>query len=156
MNHEKDTSLKTKEKTSNVIKSDKNKLMTSFIGAIVLFLILMLTTWIFDLNHELMLLIPIIIVVPFFYHLIKIKSKPERDLIKSANDTILFSFAALTTALLTLNTIPNYSLDLFDYFMKDRLLGCLAISYYTILLIVKAVIARFEFSDNLTTYKLNK
>ncbi|HCJ3731281.1 TPA: hypothetical protein NRZ49_005368, partial [Klebsiella pneumoniae] len=109
----------------------------------------------FDLSSPYLLVFPICIVIPFFYRLVELKNKTERDLIKSANDTVLFSVSALTTALLTLKTLPNTSIDFFDKFMINNI-GYLVICLYTILLIVKAIVARFEYKENMLKYKSEK
>ncbi|EQA4525950.1 hypothetical protein ACX290_003983 [Escherichia coli] len=109
----------------------------------------------FDLSSPFLLVIPICIVIPFFYRLVELKNKTERDLIKSANDTVLFSVSALTTALLTFKTLLNTSMDIFDKFMINNI-GYLIICLYTILLIIKAFVARFEYKENMLKYKAEK
>ncbi|HGP1209748.1 TPA: hypothetical protein ACLFZW_005300, partial [Klebsiella pneumoniae] len=123
--------------------------------SIKLLFVLIILFFFFDLSSPYLLVFPICIVIPFFYRLVELKNKTERDLIKSANDTVLFSVSALTTALLTLKTLPNTSIDFFDKFMINNI-GYLVICLYTILLIVKAIVARFEYKENMLKYKSEK
>lgn len=154
--YETDTNLRTKEKISNVDKNDKKStLLITFTITAALLIAPILFTWNSDQTNPSLLLVQIIIVIPFFYQLIKIREKIERDVIKSANDTVLFFVTAVTSALLILKTTPDYNIDLFAFLMKNPA-GCFIISCYTILLIIKTFIAFLEFLENKKKYKSEK
>ncbi|GBO47682.1 hypothetical protein MFFDBJGM_00685 [Pectobacterium versatile] len=139
------------------MKNDnKLSLINNFKITIFLLILSFLLIWALNIEHPMIILVPILITACFFYRLIKIKDKTERDVIKSANDTVLFSITAITTSFLSLNTLTNYNIDLFGSLMKGEAMGCIAIFYYTILLVIKASIARFELNENLNKYNLEK
>ncbi|MBN3192184.1 hypothetical protein H4F64_18480 [Pectobacterium brasiliense] len=154
--YEIDTDFRTKEKISNVDKNDKKSaLLINFAITVTLLIALILFTWDSIQITPWLLLVQIIIVTPFFYQLIRTKEKIERDVIKAANDTFLFLVTAATTALLTLKTIPNYNIDPFAVLMTNSI-GCLMIFCYTLLLIIKAIIASLELLENKKKYKSEK
>ncbi len=140
---------------NKIMKKIPKPLIDTYKRSIKLLFVLIILFFFFDLSSPYLLVFPICIVIPFFYRLVELKNKTERDLIKSANDTVLFSVSALTTALLTLKTLPNTSIDFFDKFMINNI-GYLVIYLYTILLIVKAIVARFEYKENMLKYKSEK
>ncbi|WP_248465822.1 hypothetical protein [Pectobacterium versatile] len=139
------------------MKNDnKLSLINNFKITIFLLILSFLLIWALNIEHPMIILVPILITACFFYRLIKTKDKTERDIIKSANDTVLFSITAITTSFLSLNTLTNYNVDLFGSLIKGEAMGCIAIFYYTILLVIKASIARFELNENLNKYNLEK
>ncbi|MEI7352923.1 hypothetical protein WCU98_24450, partial [Pectobacterium parmentieri] len=112
------------------MKNDnKLSLINNFKITIFLLILSFLLIWALNIEHPMIILVPILITACFFYRLIKIKDKTERDVIKSANDTVLFSITAITTSFLSLNTLTNYNVDLFGSLMKGEAMGCIAIFY---------------------------
>ncbi|WP_323636971.1 hypothetical protein [Pectobacterium polaris] len=155
-NDEIDTSLETKKTSNNTTESDKKstliRILTITFTTLFTLLILLVLTFIFDFNHPITLLIPVGCIGAFFYYYIKMKNKNERDIIKSSIDMVLFIITAITASLLIPNTLSNYQINVFDSVMKGNPLGCVAIAYYTMLLIIKAIISRFELRDNIIKY----
>lgn len=76
------------------------------------------------------------------------RNNQVRNIIKSCNDTILYSITALTTSLLILNTISGKKIDFFQELMTN-LIGYILLLTYTILLTIKSGIAASESIDSI-------
>ncbi|MDT7009227.1 hypothetical protein [Enterobacter cancerogenus] len=105
--------------------------------------------WVYfqPLNYIIWLFIPLIVPILFSICIIITRNKEQRDLIKSLNDSTLFSISAITTALVIIKTIDLTPLDAFDLLMKNRV-GYILICGHTILYTIKATIAMCETYEN--------
>lgn len=75
------------------------------------------------------------------------RKKEIRDIIKSSNDTLLYSVSAIVAALLTLKTISLKSPDIFSTYMTNGW-GYFMVSLYAILLVMKTSVALSELFEN--------
>ena len=98
------------------LSSEKNKeksLLSIYVPGFI-FSCLALILCVFEyVDSPFYLLIPIIPVVYILFRIIRTKNKIERDVIKSLNDSILFSISFLTTCTLTFKTVDYLNYDIF-------------------------------------------
>lgn len=105
------------------LSSEKNKeksLLSIYVPGFI-FSCLALILCVFEyVDSPFYLLIPIIPVVYIVFRIIRTKNKIERDVIKSLNDSILFSISFLTTCTLTFKTVDYLNYDIFNELMKKK------------------------------------
>lgn len=94
------------------------------------------------------LLMPLIPAITISMFILFSRNNQVRNIIKSCNDTILYSITALTTSLLILNTISGKKIDFFQELMTN-LIGYILLPTYTILLTIKSGIAASESIDSI-------
>ena len=94
------------------------------------------------------LLMPLIPAITISMFILFSRNNQVRNIIKSCNDTILYSITALTTSLLILNTISGKKIDFFQELMTN-LIGYILLLTYTILLTIKSGIAASESIDSI-------
>ena len=94
------------------------------------------------------LLMPLIPAITISMFNLFSRNNQVRNIIKSCNDTILYSITALTTSLLILNTISGKKIDFFQELMTN-LIGYILLLTYTILLTIKSGIAASESIDSI-------
>ncbi|EKO9246900.1 hypothetical protein AABF47_002031 [Escherichia coli] len=94
------------------------------------------------------LLMPLIPAITISMFILFSRNNQVRTIIKSCNDTILYSITALTTSLLILNTISGKKIDFFQELMTN-LIGYILLLTYTILLTIKSGIAASESIDSI-------
>ncbi|HGU9978044.1 TPA: hypothetical protein ACNFP5_004867 [Enterobacter ludwigii] len=132
------------------LSSEKNKeksLLSIYVPGFI-FSCLALILCVFEyVDSPFYLLIPIIPVVYIVFRIIRTKNKIERDVIKSLNDSILFSISFLTTCTLTFKTVDYLNYDIFNELMKKNT-GYYLISIYAILFSIKALISICEAIEN--------
>ncbi|EFC9529917.1 hypothetical protein E6D96_05875 [Escherichia coli] len=94
------------------------------------------------------LLMPLIPAITISMFILFSRNNQVRNIIKSCNDTILYSITALTTSLLILNMISGKKIDFFQELMTN-LIGYILLLTYTILLTIKSGIAASESIDSI-------
>ncbi|ARJ44199.1 hypothetical protein B1H58_04730 [Pantoea alhagi] len=124
-----------------------NILFFGYLFSITISSLTLLWVYFQPLNSLVWLFIPLIAPIIFSVIIIITRNKEQRDLVKSLNDSVLFSISAITTGLIIFKTIEIHDINIFNLLVHNRV-GYLLICGHTILYTIKATIAMCESYDN--------
>jgi len=138
-------------KNNELIKYFTFSMIMSFV--IIIFLII-IQIQIGSQYYTLLLLIPPLPAIFFFWKYVQMKEKVQRDIIKSLNDGVLYMVSGCVALFGLIKTLPYNSFDIFDILFKNNI-AYIALCFYSILVFIKAYVAICEAKENISNYKNN-
>lgn len=102
----------------------------------------------------LLLLLPPLPAIFFFWKYVQMQEKAQRDVIKSLNDGILYIVSGIIALLGLLKTLPYNSFDIFDVLLKNNI-GYILLCFYSLLVFIKAYVAICETKQNISILRKN-
>ncbi len=96
----------------------------------------------------LLLLIPPLPAIFFFWKYVQMQEKAQRDVIKSLNDGILYIVSGVIALCGLIKTLPYSSFDIFDILFRNNI-GYTLLCFYSLLVFIKAYVAICETKQNI-------
>jgi len=139
---------------------ERNELVKDFTFTILTYLLLLVLVFIIQIEYTnkyfaFLLIAPPIPAIIFFWKFVKIKKKPQRDVIKALNDAIIYIISGIVALFGLLKTMPHVQFDIFDILLKNDI-GYLLLCFYSILIFIKAYVAICETRANIKLLQAKK